>query len=830
DGSTWYADEGVFLSANSSYDPEGGNLTFRWYAKEINTGENRTLLTERYGWVSLSTGEYLITLNVTDSENLTSFSSVRITVHPHRNRPPLPHISSPRENSTYPKNTVIVFSSSGTWDENISSLRYFWFSNISGYLGSGEMIEASLPEGRHLITLYTDDGEFNTSTSVNITVYNRPPSVSIIAPSRVNVGESVHLSAEATDPDGDNLTFTWEMGDGTYLHGREVNHIYQSGGNYTVTLRVSDGSISNSTATAEHVIFVNQPPEVVTPQDLQAISGEPVNLTADATDPDGDPLTYQWDMDGDGRWDIAGKSITYTYTVPGEYTAYLNVSDPTAWRVVNFHVTVLPPNTPPVARAKSPVIVTLKSYSVQATLDASLSYDPDDDLNGDGRITPPEVDNLSYCWDLDPTSDSDGDGVPDNDCDLEGKVVTATFREAGKHTVLLNVTDPRGAWAVFKVTVIVNRPPVAEAEGPNRALVGQKLDFTAESSSDPDGDSITILWDFGDGARGSGVKVSHTYLSSGVFTITLTVSDGYVNSTFQMDVEVLSLPEIEITTPSPYAEVSGVIYITGNVPAPTGFKVEEVLISIDGAAFVDAVPEGGSYRTFSYRWDTTLVEDGLHTIKIKAVVSGIEIKKEIQVNVRNKEEGGGGFSSIYAVLIVVIVILLILILYLRGKARSIELTPLPESTPSATPPPPPSPAPQEKEEKGKLHLRVHCPRCGKYFDWEGEESYPIRLRCPYCGARGVIEKEGEGMEEKMGVPVVCPVCGEVFYITEPKPFMTCPSCKAKGRVPVDVLKELKEMREEKIMLRCPKCGEKFTVPRDHKGAVVCPNCGATGYI
>lgn len=839
DGSTWYADEGgVNLSANSSYDPDGGNLTFTWYAREVGGTLNTTILTGRYGWVALEPGEYIITLNVTDEENLTGEASVRITVEEHRNRPPIPHIASPPENSTYPKSSTVLLSAEGTEDEDPDALIYSWYSSLSGYLGGGIQIEVVLPEGRHQITLFADDGEYNVSASVNVTVYNRAPAAGIVGPVRVNLGEEAHFRAEAEDPDGDPLTFSWDMGDGTLLTGLWANHTYMAGGHYTVTLRVDDGSLSNSTAEVNQTIFVNTPPEVEQIDDQEAVVGEPLNLTARAEDPDGEPLTFLWDMDGDGTWDASGQNISYIYSSPGEYTALLNVSDPTAWTPLTFRVTVLEPNSPPVAGAVSPVVVTLEGASVTAELDASPSYDPDDDLNGDGRIEPPEVDNLTYIWDTNPHSDTDGDGIPDNDADLEGKFVRVVFTEPGEHKVLLKVIDPRGAWDTFEVTVIVNRPPSAEVEGPERAISGQTLNFTAEGSYDPDGDTLTYLWDFGDGNKAQGKEVSHTYTATGVFTVTLTVSDGYAEDTAYLDVEVYPLPQIVITSPGPYSEVAGEVYITGRVDVPRDFTVERVEISVDGSAFVEASPTRGSFRSFTYRWDTTEVEDGRHTIRIRALVEGIWVEHEITLNVNNGGEEEGGLPAVYIILTVAILIMLVVVAVLLRRSRSALPTSPPE-TPHPTAPPPTftpftpatTPAPQKKPQT--ITLRVHCPRCGKYFDHEGEATYPIRLRCPHCGARGVIEREGEEMEEKAGVPVVCPACEDVFYLKEQKPFMTCPHCGARGKVPHDVLEELERLREERsrvMTLKCPRCGEKFEMPRGHKGATVCPHCGAMGYI
>jgi len=58
---------------------------------------------------------------------------------------------------------------------------------------------------------------------------------------------------------------------------------------------------------------------------------------------------------------------------------------------------------------------------------------------------------------------------------------------------------------------------------------GTGIRFTS-SASDPDGDSLTYLWDFGDGNASALENVSHTYGNPGDYTVTLVVNDGYENS------------------------------------------------------------------------------------------------------------------------------------------------------------------------------------------------------------------------------------------------------------------------------------------------------------
>jgi PKD repeat protein len=63
--------------------------------------------------------------------------------------------------------------------------------------------------------------------------------------------------------------------------------------------------------------------------------------------------------------------------------------------------------------------------------------------------------------------------------------------------------------------------------------------FSAAGSSDPDGDSLTFEWDFGDGNTGSGLTTSHTYVQPGEYMAELAVGDGTHEATASMTITVV---------------------------------------------------------------------------------------------------------------------------------------------------------------------------------------------------------------------------------------------------------------------------------------------------
>jgi PKD repeat protein len=71
--------------------------------------------------------------------------------------------------------------------------------------------------------------------------------------------------------------------------------------------------------------------------------------------------------------------------------------------------------------------------------------------------------------------------------------------------------------------------PVANAGQNQYVQVGQSVAFNGSGSTDNNG-IASYLWNFGDGATGTGVTPTHTYTSVGTFTVSLMVTDVAGNS------------------------------------------------------------------------------------------------------------------------------------------------------------------------------------------------------------------------------------------------------------------------------------------------------------
>jgi PKD repeat protein len=83
-----------------------------------------------------------------------------------------------------------------------------------------------------------------------------------------------------------------------------------------------------------------------------------------------------------------------------------------------------------------------------------------------------------------------------------------------------------------------NHPPEAVISGATTGLVGEEITFSAEDSSDANGDDLVFSWSLGDGSAASGADIAHTYTAAGNYSVRATVSDGDLEDEAELAVKV----------------------------------------------------------------------------------------------------------------------------------------------------------------------------------------------------------------------------------------------------------------------------------------------------
>ncbi|NNE35069.1 MAG: PKD domain-containing protein, partial [Rhodothermales bacterium] len=153
-----------------------------------------------------------------------------------------------------------------------------------------------------------------------------------------------------------------------------------------------------------------------------------------------------------------------------------------------------------------------------------------------------------------------------------GAVVDIRFDAVSSYLYWVNISDNQ----VYRLRHDdENAPPVAVASSSARdGYAPLSIQFTGDGSSDPDGDPMTYLWDFGDGQTSTQANPTHQFLTAGVFQVSLAVSDDK-NATSFAFLEIAvdnTYPTAVILTPSngESFDDSGTVLLTA-----TGIDLED---------------------------------------------------------------------------------------------------------------------------------------------------------------------------------------------------------------------------------------------------------------
>ena len=122
--------------------------------------------------------------------------------------------------------------------------------------------------GAHPVTFGVTDGFAGDSEAITITVSagNAPPVSNPGGPYQGATNQPIAFDGSgSSDPDGDNLTYDWDFGDGGSASGAQSSHAYAAPGSYLVTLTVTDDGTPNlSDAASTSATVVNLIPAQVT--------------------------------------------------------------------------------------------------------------------------------------------------------------------------------------------------------------------------------------------------------------------------------------------------------------------------------------------------------------------------------------------------------------------------------------------------------------------------------------------------------------------------------------------------------------------------------------
>jgi len=300
----------------------------------------------------------------------------------------------------------------------------------------------------------------------------------------INETETLHFSIDATDPDGNDLVYSWQ------LDGTEVSNLaaydfvtdYSSAGDHVVTLDVTDSFGSkNALNYTWNVAVVDMDQNIIVTSLLPAEGPvsinemETVNFSIDATDPDGNELTYSWKLDGTEVSTEAAYDYTPEYDAAGDHVVTLDVTD-------NFGVV----KQLGIAENNGAKITPTSAYYHKANYASVKDCVADQDMvvNSDRKKSVGKAGRNSFT-----------------------KTWNVTVIDADQHIIVTSLLP---------------------AEGPVSINEMETVNFAIEAS-DPDGKELQYSWKL------DGTEVSTTasydfttdYTSAGDYVVTLDVTDNF---------------------------------------------------------------------------------------------------------------------------------------------------------------------------------------------------------------------------------------------------------------------------------------------------------------
>jgi len=279
------------------------------------------------GYYYEENGTYNVTLRVSDGDGGADIDTTMVTVEPDTESP----VANFRTNRRSVNDKTVAFDAADSSD-NARIIEYEWdFGDGTTATGPSPAYTYSDP-GKYDATLtVTDSAGYEDTTNVAIAVENVPPTADAGENQTVFAGEPLTLNASgSTEGDiSDGLSYEWIFNDGnaTETSDPTVDYIYSEEGTFNVTLQVRDGDGGVDTDTT--TVTVQNAPPVADAGSNQTVS---VNETAafdgsTSSDPDGETLTYEWDLNGDGAFEESGTDVSRAYATSGTYTVTLRVSD-----------------------------------------------------------------------------------------------------------------------------------------------------------------------------------------------------------------------------------------------------------------------------------------------------------------------------------------------------------------------------------------------------------------------------------------------------------------------------------------------------------------------
>jgi len=367
--------------------------------------------------------------------------------------------------------------------------------------------------GTYSVTLHVGNPGSSDTRQVTDLVRADPAIVPVAAMSANKTGGPVPLVVQFYDKStGYPTTWSWDFGDGTTATVKNPVHTYSAGGNYTVTLGVTNPQGSDTKIQTDYI----RVSDAVIPVAAMSANktGGPIPLVVQFYDKStGYPTTWSWDF-GDGSTSSI-KNPVHMYTTAGNFMVNLTVSN------AQGSDTKIQTDYIRTSDAVIPVAALSANRTTGPTPFAVQFYD-----KSAGYPT-------TWSWDF-------GDGSTSS---IKNPV--HMYTTAGNFTVNLTVSNAQGSDTKTQTDYIRTSDAVIPAAALSANRTTGPTPLTVQFYDKSTGYPTSWTWNFGDGTIANMKNPVHTYAGAGNFTVSLTIANAQGSDTKTIpDYVRLSLPVV----------------------------------------------------------------------------------------------------------------------------------------------------------------------------------------------------------------------------------------------------------------------------------------------
>jgi PKD repeat protein len=358
------------------------------YLWDFGDGTTSTLLNPNH--IYTTGGNYQVTLTVTDAAGCSTTKSLANALHI-----PGPSASFSLSNNYGCQPLTISLN-----DSSQNALTHIWS------FGDGDTSLAASPvhtfntAGSYLVTLIVKDVNGCQSAFTHpdtIKVYNKPVAAFSISDSSICAGTStsfVNLSQSSS-------SYKWLFGDGSTSQHSNVNHQYQSPGQYNITLVASNGYCSDTVNSINAVTVISFPVADFGGSPLIGcvpLSSNLVNMSTSLQNP-----VFMWDG-GNGLTSTAFNPLFY-YQSAGYYSVTLRVTNNGLCSdSITKHNFIAAQNNQPISPSEINYITVLDSNAIRISWQPSSAtnlnryelYRSNDDKNYNLIYTDTNINNSTF--------------------------------------------------------------------------------------------------------------------------------------------------------------------------------------------------------------------------------------------------------------------------------------------------------------------------------------------------------------------------------------------------------------------------------------------------